>query len=63
MFNAVTAIEESMAADRRRFENYDTDSTVDDPNETPVVVDDDIQVDNFLNDVQQQINFENEIHN
>ena len=40
IFNAVTAIEEHMAADRRRFENYDTDSTVDDPSEPPVAVDD-----------------------
>ena len=36
MFNAVTATEESNAAERRRFENYDTDSRVDDPNEPPV---------------------------
>ena len=43
MFNAVTATKKSMAAERRRFENYDTDSTVDDPNETPVEVHDDIQ--------------------
>ena len=50
IFNAVTATEESNAAERRRFENYDTDSTVDDPNEAPVDVHDDIQIDNFLND-------------
>ena len=35
MFNAVTAIKESMAADRRRIENYNTDSTVDDPKIAP----------------------------
>ena len=58
MYNAVTATEESNAAERRRFENYDTDSTVDDPNEPPVEAHDAIQVDNFLNEAQQQINFE-----
>ena len=63
MFNAVTAAEESMAAVRRQFENYDTDSTVDDPHETPVEAHVAIQVDNFLNEAQQQINFKNEIHN
>ena len=49
MFNVATAIEESMAAERHRFENYDTDSTVDDSNEPPVAVDDAIHVDNILN--------------
>ena len=33
------------------------------PKSPPVVVDDDIQVDNFLNGIQQQINSENGIHN
>ena len=63
MFNAVTATEENNAAVRRQFENYDTDSTVDDPHEPPVEAHDAIQVDNFLNEAQQQINFENETHN
>lgn len=63
MFNVATAIEESMAAERHRFENYDTDSTVDDSNEPPVAVDNAIHVDNILNELQQEIDLANQINN
>ena len=48
MYNAVTATEENNSAVRRQFEDYDTDSTVDDPNDPHVEAHDAIQVDNFL---------------
>ena len=52
-----------MAADRHRFENYDTDSTADDSSEPLVAVNVEIQVDNILNELQQEIDIENQNNN
>ena len=63
MFDAVTAIQEDIAEDRRRFENSDTDSTVDYLSELPVAVDDAVQVDDIPAEILQQIEIENKIEN